>query len=87
MSQGDTDATDEYELTPKLIEMGERWRARKRKRLSNVLSKEILRQLGRTGMDGGSSIGVDSNAGYDGEAVIYCDQLADAVQAALDGAM
>jgi hypothetical protein len=55
----------------------------RREFLVDTLRLEMLKQLGRCGMDGGGSVGVDSNAGYDGEATINCYKLADAVLNAL----
>ncbi len=57
----------------------------RREHVASVLRINMLQQLGRCGMDGGGSVGVDSNAGYDGEAAIDCYQLADAVLRALEG--
>ncbi|MEV6219869.1 hypothetical protein [Nocardia sp. NPDC051833] len=57
----------------------------RREYIANVLSLNMLQQLGRCGMDGGGSVGVDSNAGYDGDAAIDCYQLADAVLRAFEG--
>lgn len=47
--------------------------------LVGVLSRELLRQLGARGMDGGGFVGVDSTQGYDGDAAIDCFKLADVV--------
>jgi hypothetical protein len=49
----------------------------KRDDLAAVLAREMLRQLGACGMDGGGYVGVDSNMGYDGAAAIDCYKLAD----------
>ncbi|WP_043654537.1 hypothetical protein [Nocardia thailandica] len=56
----------------------------RRECIAHALSINMLHQLGRCGMDGGGSVGIDSNAGYDGEAAIDCYQLADAVLTVLD---
>ncbi|MBF6326492.1 hypothetical protein IU451_28750 [Nocardia cyriacigeorgica] len=51
--------------------------------LAGVLSRELLRQLGACGMDGGGFVGVDSTRGYDGDASIDCFKLADVVLEAM----
>ncbi|MFC4373290.1 hypothetical protein ACFO5K_04175 [Nocardia halotolerans] len=58
----------------------------RREYIANTLRINMLHQLGRCGMDGGGSVGVDSNTGYDGDATIDCYQLADAVLRAIDSA-